>query len=458
MKKTLLTALALFLCGTAGAQDEALKVQRTFNEVAAKAKPAVVSLKVVKEESETFIEPDFYFGYAMPRERTYSHNVQGVGSGFLIDPEGHILTNFHVVEGATRIRVSMLDAAGKEKTYIASVEGTDPALDIALLKVSSRDKFPYLELDYSGGLKVGDFALAVGYPFGFKQTVTSGIISALNAGMKVEGRKYEKLIQTDAAINQGNSGGPLLNLDGKVVGVNAAIFSPSGAFAGVSFAVPASEVRRALSDLLAGREVKRGWLGVSIVALDPVMSARLGLDTASGGLVNAIVRGSPAYEAGLARGDVITECDGEPIETEDDLFYRTYTKRPGDAIELALISGGVKKKEKIILAERPAGNAAVVYTAGRGKRTEAAPGRPGHVWEGLELRFTDGGALIERIGGDSKLLGYLRRGDLIKALNRKEISSAADLKAAFGGASLSEGVLFDIERDGEGRYISVQVK
>lgn len=458
MKRIFLTALALLLCGTAFAQDEAFRVQRAFNEAAAKAKPAVVSLKVVREESETFIEPEFYFGYVIPRERTYSYNIQGVGSGFLIDPEGHILTNYHVVEGAARIRVSMVDAAGKEKTYMASVSGGDPALDLAVLKINSRDRFPCLELQESPAPKVGDFALAVGYPFGFRQTVTSGIISALNAGMKVEGRKYEKLIQTDAAINQGNSGGPLLNLDGKVIGVNTAILSPSGVFAGMGFAIPASEVKRALPDLVAGRKVRRGWLGVSIVALDPVMGARLGLGIASGGLINAVAKGSPAYEAGLARGDVITECDGEPVEAEDDLFYRTYTKRPGDTIELAFISKGAKRKERITLAERPAESATVVYTAGRGKRTEAAAGRPGYVWEGLELRFADGGALIEKIGENSKLLGYLRRGDLIKALNRKEISSAGDLKAVFGAASLAEGVLFDIERDGEGRYISVQVK
>ncbi len=458
MKKLVLLIIPLFLCSAARAQDEALKVQKVFNEVAARAKPAVVSLKVVREESETVIEPEFYFGYVIPRERTYSHNTQGVGSGFLIDPDGHILTNYHVVEGATRIRVSMVDAAGKEKTYMASVAGADPALDLAVLKIKSQDRFPFLELDASDALKVGDFALAVGYPFGFRQTVTSGIISALNAGMKVEGRKYEKLIQTDAAINQGNSGGPLLNLQGKVIGVNTAIFSPNGAFAGVGFAIPAAEARRSLPDLLAGREVQRGWLGVSIVALDPVMAARLGLDAVSGGLVNAVAKGSPAYEAGLLRGDVITECDGEPVETEDDLFYRTYTRRPGDLIELTRISKGAKKKEKIALARRPAQNAAVVYTAGRGKKAAADPGRPAHSWEGLELRFADGGALVEKISPDSKLFGYLRRGDLIKAVNRREVSSAAALKSVFGAASLPEGVLFDLERDGEGRYISVQVK
>ncbi|MBI4802105.1 MAG: trypsin-like peptidase domain-containing protein [Elusimicrobia bacterium] len=458
MKKTVFASLALFICAAAGAQDEAFKVQRVFNEVAARAKPAVVALKVVREESETFIEPEFFFGYVVPRERTYSYDVQGAGSGFIIDPEGHILTNYHVVEGASRIRVSLADANGKEKTYMASVAGGDPALDLAVLKIKSRDKFPYLELDYSDKVKVGDFALAVGYPFGFRQTVTSGIISALNAGMKVGGRKYEKLIQTDAAINRGNSGGPLLNLDGRVIGVNAAIFSPSGAFAGVGFAIPAAEIKRVLADLVAGRKVKRGWLGVSVVALDSVMAAGLGLDIVSGGLVNAVAKGSPAYEAAIVRGDVITECDGEPLEAEDDLFYRTYTRRPGDVIELTLISKGLKKKEKITLAERPAENADVVYTAGRSKRADLEPRKSACAWEGLELRFEEGGAIVDRISGDSRLFGYLRRADVIKAVNRNGITSAAEMPAVFGAANLSEGVLFDLERNGEGKYISVQVK
>ena len=460
MKKIFFWAfLILFIRAAAEAQDEAFKVQQTFNEISARAKPAVVSLKVVREESETFIEPEFFFGYIVPRERTYRYGVQGVGSGFVIDPEGHVLTNYHVVEGASLIQVSLLDAGGKEKTYMASVAGGDPALDLAVLKIKSQDRFPYLELDYSGRVKVGDFALAVGYPFGFRQTVTFGIVSALNAGMKVEGRKYEKLIQTDAAINQGNSGGPLLNLEGRVIGINAAIFSPSGAFAGIGFAIPAAEVKRVLADMIAGRKVKRGWLGLSLAALDPVMAVRLGLKTASGAIVNAVAKGSPAYEAGIVRGDVITECNGKPIETEEDLFYKTYTKQPGDQMELAYLSNGVKKNVKIRLAERPEQDTAVVYTTGRVlKGGPAQKGTGYYSWEGLDLRFEEGGAVVDRISPDSRLFGYLRRGDLINAVNRTKIASAAELPVVFGAADLAEGVVFDIERDGQGMYISVQAK
>lgn len=453
--RTMFAAFALFLTATAGAQEEAYKVQQTFNMVAAKAKPAVVSLKVVREDAETFIEPEFFFGYIIPRERTYRYDTQGVGSGLIIDPEGHILTNYHVVEGASRIRVSVADAGGKEKTYMASLSGRDPALDLAVLKIESTDRFPYLELEQLDA-KVGDFALAVGYPFGFRQTFTSGIVSALNAGIKVEGRKYEKLIQTDAAINQGNSGGPLLNLNGRVIGVNAAIFSPSRAFAGMGFAIPASEVRRVLPDMLAGREVKRGWLGISLTALDPVMAARLGLKATSGGIVNAVAKDSPAYEAGVTRGNIITESDGEPIEKEEDLFYRTYTRRPGDIMELTIISGKLTKKQKIKLAERPGRDSAVIYTPGRANKVRPEHKNNFYSWEGLDLRFEEGGAVVERIHADSKLFGYLRRGDMIRAVNRTAVASFAGMPNVFDAANLAEGVLFDIERDGNGMFISVQ--
>ncbi|MFA6435369.1 MAG: trypsin-like peptidase domain-containing protein [Elusimicrobiales bacterium] len=458
MKSLLPLVLFFSLHTIAAGQDEAHKVQLGLNSVASRAKPSVVSLKVMREEAETFIEPEFFFGYVMPREKTYHYDIQGVGSGFIISPEGHVLTNYHVVEGATRIRVSVIDPDGKEKTYIASVEGEDPALDLAVLKIKSRNKFPYLELDRSGKVQVGDFALAVGYPFGFRQTLTFGIVSALNASIKLEGRKYEKLIQTDAAINQGNSGGPLLNLDGRVIGVNAAIFSPSGAFAGMGFAIPASEALRVLPDLLAGRVVKRGWLGISLLSLDPVMAARLGLKETTGGIVNAVAKGSPAYEAGLVRGDIITECEGEPVSEEDDLFYRTYIKRPGDLLELAYLRKGVKNKAMIRLAERPSRDTPLAYTAGRDLNAGPEQKPVPYSWEGVDWRFEKDGAVVDRISADSKLLGYLRRGDIIKSVNNTPIASSADLPAVFGAANLAEGVLFDLERDGEGVYISVQTR
>ena len=209
--------------------------------------------------------------------------------------------------------------------------------------------------------------------------------------------------------------------------------------------------------MISGRRVRRGWLGVSVAALDPVMASRLGLGTVSGVIVNAVAEGSPAYNVGISRGDVITECDGEAVETEEDLFYRTYTRRPGERVKLAYIGKRGKKQEELVLAERPARDAEVLYTSGKEVKADRKRGR-GFSWEGLELSFEEGGAVVERISPDSKLLGYLRRGDRIKAVNKLEISSSAGFQSVFSGAKISEGVVFYLERDGEGMYISVQAK
>lgn len=440
------------LCFPAPAAAQGLpELQQAFNAAAAKAGPAVVSVQVIKEETQTVVEPDHFFGYMVPSEKTYRYRSGGLGSGVIIDPRGYVLTNRHVAEDAVRIKVITQDERGVEKEWIASAVGSDPALDLALLKIKGGGVFPALELAGDAPLRVGDFVMAVGYPFGFKQTVTSGIISALNASLSVEGRKLEKLIQTDAAINHGNSGGPLLNLKGEVVGLNTAIASPTGVFAGMGFAVPASEIRKVLGDLIAGREIKRGWLGLSLLHVDPVMAARLGLDRSGGAIVNVAVEESPAWRAGIRRGDVILTCDGAQVETNADLFYKTYAKRPGDEVELAYLRRGARRTIKIKLGERGA-ETAYARTAA------AAPAPRGAAqlaWEGVNLVF-DGGARVLGVDSDSRLAGYLRPGDAIRAVNGVSFDNAAEMQKVFAGASLAEGAVFDLLRDGQNTYLSVQ--
>lgn len=448
MKTTLM--MTLLLLPAALRAQGVPELQQALNAAAAKAGPAVVSVKVVREEMQSVVEPEYYFGYALPSEKLYRYDVAGLGSGVIIDELGYVLTNLHVIEDAVRIRVVSQDARGKEKEWMASVAGKDPALDIALLKIKGAGPFPALKLASAAGLKIGDLVIAVGYPFGFGQTFTSGIISALNAKLPVEGRRYEKLIQTDAAINRGNSGGPLLNLNGEVIGVNTAIASPTGVFAGMGFAVPASEIKRVLDDLLAGREIRRGWLGVSVLGIDGVMAARLGLSGSGGALVNNAVQDSPAWKAGIRRGDVLLSCDGEPVESNEDLFLKTFSRRPGDEVELAWQRGAVKRTARVKLGDRD-------RTPGRqarGKAPQAARGG-GLSWEGVSLVY-DGGALVAGLDPDSRLNGYLRRGDLLLAVNGRPVQSAAGMEQAFAAASISEGVVFDLVRDGEATYLSVQ--
>lgn len=347
--------LALFLSPLHAPAQGVAELQQAFNYAAAKAGPAVVSVKVLKEETQAVWEPDYFFGYSLPSEKLYRYQSAGIGSGVIIDKRGYVLTNLHVVENAVRIKIVTQDEKGLEKEWLAVPAGHDPALDLALLKIQGGGVFPWLDLNGEAVLKVGDFVIAVGYPFGFKQTVTSGIISALKAGLPVEGRRYENLIQTDAAVNHGNSGGPLLNLKGEVVGINTAIASPTGVFAGMGFAVPASEIKRVLGDLLAGREIKRGWLGLSVLGLDEFMAERLGLPSSGGAIVKLSVPGSPAYLAGIRRGDIVLDCGGDPVENNDDLFLKTFSRRPGDELELTYLRKGLKKTVKIKLGEREAG-------------------------------------------------------------------------------------------------------
>lgn len=450
MKIIVLLALISFPPG-AGAQ-EAPELQQAFNSAAAKAGPAVVSVQVAKEETQTVWEPEYFFGYIIPSEKVYRYNSAGLGSGVIIDKRGYVLTNLHVVENAVRIKIVTQDARGVEKEWPAAAAATDPAMDIALLKIKGGGSFPWLDLNGEADLKVGDLVMAVGYPFGFKQTFTSGIISALNASLPVQGRKYEKLIQTDAAINYGNSGGPLLNLKGEVIGLNTAIASPTGVFAGMGFAVPASEIRRVIDDLLAGREIKRGWLGLSLQGVDPVMAARLGLSAAGGAIVNVSVQGSPAYLAGIRRGDIVLTCDGEPVNNNEDLLLKTSSRRPGEEVEIAYQRKGAKKKLRVKLGEMRTG---IDKAAPRPAGQYAAAGGAAFEWEGLILVY-DGGAAVAGISDESRLGGYLRRGDVIKAVNGVALSSASGIKKAFSGASLWEGVVFDFVRDGEAAYLSVQ--
>jgi len=426
------------------------ELQETYNTVAAKASKAVVSVQVVREEAQKVVEPEYFFGYVIPQERIYRHQTAGIGSGVIINSRGYVLTNYHVVEDAVDIKITMKDENGTEKTYMAGSVASDPALDIALLKVKEGGEFPFLELNYSEKLSVGNMVMAVGYPFGFKQTVTSGIISALNAKLPVNGKRYEHLIQTDAAINPGNSGGPLLNLKGEVIGINTAIASPSGAFAGMGFAVPSTEIKPVLDDMLAGRKIRRGWLGVSVINIDRVIAMRTGMNSIAGVIVNEVISGSPAHKAGIKRGDIILSCNDSEITGADALVLQTFSRRPGETVTLEIISGGKKKTVKAVLGDREKAGTETVATGSDMKSEKTT------VWEGVEMEATPSGALVTEIRNGSAMTGHLMRGDRISSVNGIRISSLETLKKAFRAANINEGVLFDVTRDGKPTYVSVQ--
>jgi putative serine protease PepD len=266
---------------------------------------------------------------------------QAQGSGFVNDDDGHVVTNYHVVEGATSITVTLAD--GSE--YEARVVGSDPSTDLAVLKIDApASKLDSLTLGDSSALAVGDGVVAIGNPFGLEETVTSGIVSALNRTISSEnGYSISGAIQTDAAINSGNSGRPLLNLQGEVIGVTSQIESESGGNDGVGFAIPSNTVRSVVGQLISGQEVEHAYLGVSVGTPSD----------GSGAEIASLRSGSPAADAGLETGDVITAFDGQTITSPDDLTSAVSAKKPGDQVEITYVRDGETQATDVTLASRP---------------------------------------------------------------------------------------------------------
>ena len=311
--------------------------------------PAVVNI------TSTTIQYDFFFN-VFP--------VQGSGSGFLIDDQGSILTNFHVISGARSIEVTLSDRT----RHPAKLIGRDRTSDLAVIQITDRKGLPFLKMGSSDNLQVGQKVLAIGNPFGFQGTLTTGVISALGRSIREEdGRLLEDLIQSDAAINPGNSGGPLLNSRGQVIGINTAIFGP-GTNVGIGFAIPATAAQQILADLLQAGRVKRAFLGVIGQEVTPAIAQLLDLPVSQGLLVYRVTPGGPAEQAGIRPGqelvligneefviggDLIVEVDGTPIVNTQELGRYVLKKRPGDVIRMTLYRGKRRMSLDIKLGERP---------------------------------------------------------------------------------------------------------
>jgi S1-C subfamily serine protease len=302
------------------------------------------------------VEFDFFYG-AVP--------VEGSGSGFIVNRDGTIVTNHHVVAEAQQIQVTLADRS----SYAARLVGQDPLSDLAVLRIDPGDReLPTLSLGDSSRLQVGQTVLAIGNPFGFQGTLTKGVISALERTIRTQsGALLDEAIQTDAAINRGNSGGPLLDSQGRVIGVNTVIFSPSGGSVGIGFAIPVNTLKFVLNDLVRYGRVRRPWLGVSGNELWPELAQALELPVEEGVMVAEVIRGGPAEEAGLrggrrwvivsryrflVGGDIIVALDGEPVGSVLDINRFTYKKRPGDTVEVTYYRGDSKRTVKVRLEER----------------------------------------------------------------------------------------------------------
>jgi serine protease Do len=352
----------------AHAQNLTEKVQQLpqrpvgFADIVEKVKPAVMSVRVkIDRPAEPSLnsDDDLPFPPGSPFERFFKrfgmpnmpnspggHEViTGQGSGFFISPDGYAVTNNHVVQNAENVQVTTDDG----KTYTAKVIGTDPRSDLALIKVDG-NAFPFVKLS-DNPPRVGDWVLAVGNPFGLGGTVTAGIVSA--RGRDIGAGPYDDFIQIDAPVNKGNSGGPTFDVDGNVIGVNTAIFSPSGGSVGIAFAIPADTVRSVVAQLRDKGSVTRGWIGVQIQSVTPDIADSMGLKQATGALVSEPQKDSPAAKAGIQSGDVIKAVDDTPIHDARELARKIGTMSPGTAVKLAIIHKGEDKTVTLTLGTLP---------------------------------------------------------------------------------------------------------
>lgn len=354
MKKLLsVIALSALVCSRAAgggegdaAMEKAASLQAAFIRVAKDVGPAVVAVYNIQRARVQgyVVRPGRYFDldeflrqYDSPIER------RSIGSGVIIDPAGYILTNEHVVGNADAIEIVLPDG----RKLSGRVAGKDARSDMAVIKIDA-EGLPAAALGDSDGVKTGQWAIAIGNPFGIVEenpmpTMTVGVVSALHrklGGTNVGGRYYGDLIQTDAAINPGNSGGPLLNLKGEIVGINAAIISPSGAYAGIGFAIPVNRAKEVLDQLKRGKAIEYGWLGVGVQSLDRELAAEFKVPDAFGALVVTVLPESPAAAAGFAVGDVIRECDGRPVKDADALMEEIGRTQAGKAMHLKVMREG----------------------------------------------------------------------------------------------------------------------
>ncbi|MFO1347139.1 MAG: trypsin-like peptidase domain-containing protein [Pseudomonadales bacterium] len=418
-----------------------------FTTLVEKNSPAVVKIQVETGLSHHPLSPAI--SASKPRSE-----VMGLGSGFIIEPDGYILTNYHVIKDADKIVVRMSD----RREFDAEVVGSDSRSDIALLKVNASG-LPVLKLDTSDKLKVGEWVLAIGSPFGLDYSVSQGIVSAMGRSLpNGENENYVPFIQTDVAINPGNSGGPLFNLAGDVVGINSQIFTRTGGSMGLSFAIPASVVRNVVAQLKDKGYVARGWLGVSIQDVDRSLAASFGLSKPEGALVAQVGADSPADKAGIAAGDVITAFNGKPILFAGDLSHLVGQVSPDSAAELTLVRHGVSQNVHIVVGELSDKLANTNHSVARKAQQDGvAGGILGMQIEGLDARLAaqlrvSGGVLVRAVrrGGAAEKAG-LQLGDVVVQLGFINVDDESSFRRVVNG--LQAGSIQPIRFFREGRSI-----
>ena len=385
--------------------------------------PAVVNIategRIQLQQNPLFADPFFRRFFNMP-DQPIERKTQSLGSGVIVDAKrGLVLTNNHVIANAVQITVTLHDGRHLD----AEVVGTDPEADVAVIKIPA-EKLTALPTADSDQLRVGDFVVAIGNPFGLGQTVTSGIVSALSrSGLGIEG--YEDFIQTDASINPGNSGGALVNLNGELIGINTAIFSQSGGNIGIGFAIPINMALSIMEQLLETGEVQRGFLGVYAQDLSPDLAEAFGLPKQSGAVINKVLENSPAEKAGLKTGDIVIKIDGKPVRNSSDVKNQIGLRRVGEKIVFDILRNGDKHKIEVEIVSKDAmGTPTAVNQKLEGMTVgDIAPDHPLY-------GKTEGVVIVSVQRGTPAWRSGLRAGDVITTINKVQIKNMQDFLAA----------------------------
>ncbi|AHY43897.1 DegQ family serine endoprotease [Stutzerimonas decontaminans] len=440
-----------------------------FTPLVESASPAVVNISTkqkVQTRGATAQMPDLeglppifreFFEHSIPQMpgapgRGQQREAQSLGSGFIISDDGYVLTNNHVVAGADEIIVRLPDRSELEAKLI----GADPRSDVAVLKVESKG-LPTVKIGRSDELKAGEWVLAIGSPFGFDHTVTAGIVSA--TGRSLPNESYVPFIQTDVAINPGNSGGPLFNLKGEVVGINSQIFTRSGGFMGLSFAIPIDVAMDVANQLRTDGKVSRGWLGVVIQEVNKDLAESFGLERPAGALVAQVMDGGPAARSGLRVGDVILSLNGKPIVMSADLPHLVGALKPGSKARMEVVRDGDRKMLDVSIGAMPEEGEPVAASGGGQERSDNRLGVK--VTELTEeqkksLDLPGGVVITEILNGPAAMIG-LRPGDVITHLNNQAINSAATFGRVAEQLPKNRSVSMRVLRQGRASFITFKL-
>ncbi|MBD3345962.1 MAG: Do family serine endopeptidase [Chitinivibrionales bacterium] len=465
-----------------------------FADIAEEVVPTVVSVIPTQIDTVIFSRNPFYryfdndqfgspfdFFFGQPRRRQQQPPIEkqerrrkGLGSGVIVSEDGYILTNYHVIAGADEIEVRLSD----DRTFEATIVGSDSLSDVAVIKIAEEVKdLPVAYLGDSDKLRPGDWTLAIGNPFSLTSTVTAGIVSALGrTGMAGSNEMYQNFIQTDAAINPGNSGGALVNLDGELIGINTMIYTRSGGYMGIGFAIPIKMARWIMEDLIYNGKVSRGWLGVQIQPMDDATREAMGLDKGTRGVLIAdVFDGQPADKAGIKRGDIIVSIDGMGVENVNELRNTVASIDPGKKVPIEIIRNGKKKVLQAKLGERS--KTKLAGESAEDEKEESADDYDATKKLGIKIseltddvrskynieKSTKGVVVVDLDRASLAAREGIQVGDVIKEVrikgqNAVPVTSAKEFKKIVRGLKPGDSVMFLIERDGHNRFVAFRLR